>query len=151
VSPDGRRAVSGGPDGSLTFWDATTGEIDGTLPDAYPDGVTHLAWSGDGQRVVSAGTNGKVQVWSAAMRDRTWSIPGHFACFSPDGKQLAVATGRAVTLHDAATGSVVQRFDRGHEGPVLCAAFSPDGKLLATAGEDTRVLIWDAAAGKIPK
>jgi WD40 repeat protein len=151
VSPDGRRAVSGGTDGSLTFWDATTGEIDGTLPDAHADAVAHVAWSGDGQRVVSVGREGRVQVWSAAMRDRTWSTPGQFACFSPGGKTLVVATGRGVTLHDAATGSIMRTFLNGHDGPVLCAAFSPDGRHLATAGADAKVVVWDAGTAAVVK
>lgn len=31
--------------------------------------------------------------------------------------------------------------------PVQCVAFSPDGKLLAAAGEETKIRVFDLAAG----
>ncbi|MGH8609438.1 MAG: DUF4082 domain-containing protein, partial [Gammaproteobacteria bacterium] len=37
----------------------------------------------------------------------------------------------------------------GHEHPIRTIAASPDGKILASAGEDTRILLWDAATGKL--
>lgn len=47
-------------------------------------------------------------------------------------------------------GSVQQRFE-GHTDAVYCAELSPDEKLVATAGYDRRILIHDAATGKVLK
>ncbi len=68
--------------------------------------------------------------------------------FSPDGKQLASASGdQTVRLWDAGTGAS-QRTLEGHSNEVTAVAFSPDGKQLASASDDHTVRLWDAASGR---
>ncbi len=69
--------------------------------------------------------------------------------FSPDGKTLAVTSGRGpgrIRLYQAATGRQVRSIATPPiSGPAL--AFSPDGSRLATAMADTSVLLWDLRPG----
>jgi WD40 repeat protein len=39
----------------------------------------------------------------------------------------------------------------GHQAPIRALAFSHDGQLIASGGEDTRIILWDAASGAISK
>jgi WD40 repeat protein/serine/threonine protein kinase len=67
--------------------------------------------------------------------------------FSPDGKQLASASGDGtVRVWDAATGNV--RRILHHPIGVRSVAFSPDGVWLASACGDGLVRLWDAASGQ---
>ncbi len=81
------------------------------------------------------------------------------ACvYSPDGKQLAVASGKSIKLYDTATQTVVQSLE-GHTDRVTSIPYSPDGKRvtsiqyspdgkrLASGSEDRTVRVWDLERG----
>src|SRR5688572_21707047 len=60
VSPDGRRAVSGGLDRKLVVWNLESGsrERDGA---EHPRDVSALALTGDGRFLVTAGGDGQLR------------------------------------------------------------------------------------------
>jgi WD40 repeat protein len=67
--------------------------------------------------------------------------------FSPDGRQLASASGdKTVKLWDLAKGEEVFTL-RGHTDLVNCVAFSPDGRRLVSGSADGSVKFWDRASG----
>ena len=60
---------------------------------------------------------------------------------SPDGTQLAIATGIGVWLYDAQTGDEVALLT-GHTRHVESVAYSPNGKTLAS-GSGSEIRLWD--------
>ena len=60
---------------------------------------------------------------------------------SPDGRQLAVATGIGVWLYNAQTGAEIALLT-GHTSPVVSVAYSPNGKTLAS-GSSREIRLWN--------
>lgn len=68
--------------------------------------------------------------------------------WSPDGRQLAVATvSGPLTLVDSVTGKVDQHWP-GHAGGSLKLAWSPDSRWLASSGQDGCARVWDVVSGE---
>jgi WD40 repeat protein len=83
----------------------------------------------------------------AVARLGTIRLRGSSACFTPDSKQIATLSDRAVCLWNVKTGALDRRI--GVKESFHIMAFSPDGKRFATAtngGID--VAVYDIAAAK---
>jgi WD40 repeat protein len=73
--------------------------------------------------------------------------PGHDAALSPNGKIMAMTTGKNVVLFDAETGTIRHTLT-GHTNTVAGLAFSPSGEVLASSSLDHSVRLWNIATGK---
>ena len=157
-SSDGKLVLTGSKRGTLRLWDARSGNIVRELPKII-SGVASVAFSPDDKRVLIGepfGTLHLFDVRSGRQLHRFWERWGtvEFA-FSPDGKQIATATGtlganrkqNLVHLWDAESGKEIRSFE-GHTASVKSVAFSPDGKQILTAGDDRTARLWDVTSGK---
>jgi WD40 repeat protein len=68
--------------------------------------------------------------------------------FSPDGKTLAVPSGKEVWLFDTRTGGLRRKLS-GHADRVYYVAFSDDGSRVAGGGGNGLVLVWDTGRDSV--
>jgi len=160
-SPDGRWIAAGNAS-DLVIWDAATGTEQLRLADPGDPKLTllSLAYSPDGRRIIAGYGSadytmviGHARLWDAGTGEELGGkIPGHpgrgilGVAFSPDGREVAVASGALVEVWGLDTRNRVLSF-RGHTGYVRAVAFSPDGRYLATGGAGQTVRLWDRANG----
>src|SRR5262249_10685100 len=152
-SPDGTRVASttSAGDKKIRIADVVTGREIRLLNDGGTQ-IGSLAFSPDGVHLASA-SDDTVKIWdttTSKMID-TLKYPGWVTsvAYSPDGKRIvAGGSGTTVKVWDAPT---------REEIPILPIpadnfsrmACSPDGRSLAVMGKDGRLLICDAATGRV--
>jgi len=110
-------------------------------------GIEDLAFSPDG-RFLAAGVNGRgLAVWDIASTHLLWHnderamFEGRSITYSPDGTLIA-SGGSGISVRDAATGRVLQRWMAHGPDGVLSVAFAPDGTQLVSIGFNRRAAIW---------
>ncbi|MFI5460689.1 MAG: protein kinase [Isosphaerales bacterium] len=148
-SPDGKLVVTGGDDGTVRLWDATTGRPVGPILQHQRE-VNSVAFSPDGKTILTGSIDGTARLWDAAT-GRQAGPPFRpqgdgevTVAFSPDGKTVvAGCLDGFARLWDVATGRPLGQGLRNIGQPV---AFSPDGKTLVTRRGPAS--LWDAASGR---
>jgi WD40 repeat protein/tetratricopeptide (TPR) repeat protein len=151
-SPDGGRLANTSYHGTVTVWDAHTGQELRTLK-GHAGPVSSVVFSPDGRRLASASNDRTVKVWEAQTGQELGTLQGHTGpvfrvCFSPDGRRLATASeDRTVKVWVVQTGQEVFTL-KGHTLRVNSVCFSPDGRRIASASEDDTVKVWEAQSGQ---
>jgi WD40 repeat protein/tRNA A-37 threonylcarbamoyl transferase component Bud32 len=157
--PDGTIAA-GNVDGTITLWDAATGQEVRTLR-GHSGPVFGVAFSPDGRQLASGGGMADVKLWDVGGGQELRSFRGPagrvpYLRFSPDGRRLAAgsATGieapykPGVKVWELATGHEGASFQGRHWGNAA-VAFSPDGRRLASVNEwMTDLRFHDPATGR---
>lgn len=126
-------------------------------PDVLVDRVLTLDFSRDGRSLATGGgvpsRSGELKIWNVSDGNLIREIKdAHnetiFAVrFSPDGNQLATASGdRVIKIFDTRSGELIRRM-AGHTGQVLGLSWKGDGKMLASCGSDSVLKVWDVEQG----
>lgn len=125
-------------------------------------GGSRIAFSPDGTRYALSG--GGVKLYDSAdgrlLRELS-SVGSYGLAFSPDGRHVAVASGKGAgwtKVLDVVTEQTVHTLEEENMESVWDVAFSPDGRFVATAsgnfadsmtvpGRPGEVKVWDVATG----
>jgi WD40 repeat protein len=130
ISPDGRRALSGGDDHVLRLWDLLTARLVASLP-GHTAAVRAIAFLPDGSQALSAGDDKVARLWDLAAGRELHAYKGDGAAINA----LAVIDqGRRFLTGDAAGKVLAWNVVDGTSSPVsdlgmsvACLAVSPDG------------------------
>ena len=120
-------------------------------------GITAVVLSPNGASIATTRADGTVRVLNAGSATDVVKFSAKLAtvaagvAFNSDGKYLGIV-GRDCDVHifNVSSGRKLYTL-HGREHPIGAIAQSPNGTLIATAGEETRVMLWRGATGKLDR
>jgi len=152
-SHDGSRVAVASMDGSVYFWDASTGKQTGRIAnfDAAPR-VVKFSAGDDTLLVGTAGPAAGIYNWQTGQQLIAFAGIGDGvidAAFSPDGVHAAVASQDGfVRTFDVKTGALIRSESYAGTYP-SAVTFIDKGKMLAVALENGKLLVEDAVSGNV--
>ena len=154
-SYQGDLLATGGSRGVIRLWDARTGDwlFDLRDPRHAAQHNTDLAWTRVGDRIATCDFGDVIRIWHlptrrVALRIKTDQGAVNRLAWSADGKRLAAAQSKAITIWDTATGKQVKEFAITEFSGASCLAWDPAGDWIAS-GKGSEVRIWDYETGAI--
>jgi WD40 repeat protein/tRNA A-37 threonylcarbamoyl transferase component Bud32 len=149
-TPDGRRIISAGSDGTARIWDRAGGEP--RVLRGHRSQVLSMAVSRDGKRLATASNGGNARVWRLDTGAEPVVLRGHAAritgiAWLADGRHLATSSSDStLRIWNVESGRTV-RVLRDPAGPLPSLAVSPDGVHVATGSTDGARL-WSIDRGE---
>ncbi|GAA5916680.1 hypothetical protein JCM6882_002264 [Rhodosporidiobolus microsporus] len=149
-STDGQQVVTGGDDGKVKIWNATSGFCFVTFED-HSSAISAVEFAKQGQVVFSASLDGTVRAFDLIryrnFRTFTTPSPVQFNSLAVDPSGEIVCAGGTgdgfeIYMWSTQTGKLIDIL-AGHEGPVSALAFSPLGDRLVSASWDKSIRVWD--------
>lgn len=155
-SPDGVVICTGGEDGKLKLWNATSGFCYVTMEKTHTAPITAVAFA-NSSVVLSASLDGTVRAHDLHryrnFRTLTTPKPVQFLSLAVDPSGEIVVAGCMDPFHVYAwslqTGKILDVYT-GHSGPVCDLAFQPNGGVVVSASWDGTVKVWDLYKSSVP-
>ena len=152
-SPDGKKLVTGGDDGTAVLWDLSDKQL--AEFQGLKGKVNSVAFIPKSNQLASGGADG-VLLWDISSKQPTPLKEGRDGevkgmVFSPDGKLLVVdENNRTARLWDSF--SKQSTLLQGNDCSIVnSATLSPDGKQLAIGDALGSVCLWDTEGQKLNK
>lgn len=152
--PSGDRLATGSWDGSLRYWDASTGK-QLRIINGHQRHVFGLLWHHD--QVWTAGFDGQIRGWDldvpVSRRVISTLSPGyiHLRFHPQNSSRVAIANAQGILqitdLSDAQNTLVLPN----EATQLRDLDFSPDGKLLAVVGKQGRLQLWNTETGDLAR
>jgi WD40 repeat protein len=153
ATPDGRRIVSAGDDGTVRIWDLARGE-ERHFVSLPSERVNDLAIAPDGGTAVAALSGGTLSILDLRRNLISSSLaaqdgPVQAVACTPDGKRAVSggADGR-LRVWDLASGTCLSTME-GHANWVRALAVATDGRRVVSASEDATLRVWDMNTGTL--
>jgi len=153
LSPDGARIATGGGEGMIKTWDASTGESLLAFS-AHTGAISDLAFSPDGERILSGGLDGTIKLWEVASGKQLLYIaspkgPVYSVAYSSDGSRLTTGMLNLIVNWNASTGEEISRLlDINLCGPVRDIDYSNRGGRMAVTLFGGCSLVFDVLTGE---
>jgi WD40 repeat protein len=151
-SPDGGFVLSGGWDGHLRLWEATTGAPVTALR-ASTKPISACAVAPGGGEWLAGGMDGMLTAWDPTTHRQLSAVLAHTRpistiLYSPDGSALVTASWDCSIALENRSGPPERRVLVGHDDIVAGCRFTPDGSHLVSWSFDTTARVWHLARGQ---